>query len=90
MVLIEGLSTSIRTGNPRFFKRGVRSGRNFYNLIDLLIWCVQFSISNSSSANFVASKSAAAMRYRCELSLIADPQLLKQFDSGLQSLELKL
>ena len=32
MVLIEGLSTSIRTGNPRFFKRSVRSDRNFYNL----------------------------------------------------------
>jgi hypothetical protein len=32
MVLIEGLSTSIRTGNPHFFKRGVRSDRNFYIL----------------------------------------------------------
>jgi hypothetical protein len=32
MVLIEGLSTSIKTGNPHFFKRGVRSDRNFYIL----------------------------------------------------------
>jgi hypothetical protein len=30
MVLIEGLSTPIKTGNPHFFKRGVRSDRNFY------------------------------------------------------------
>ena len=30
MVLIEGTSTSIRNGNPHFFKRGVRTSRNFY------------------------------------------------------------